>query len=533
MVRSRTIFTLLLLLAITSVAASFAAAQTAERPQVVLLDFWLSTCGPCRQMDPIVAQLKQQGYPIRKVDGNREPQIAQRFRVESYPTFILLVNGKEAQRIVGKASSQQLMALMNRYAAPQQSQQQAQRQQRQPARGVPTTFAAGPPASSRPVGGAFQVGSDLGPAQAARNLPPEITPPYGNPPTRSAQPTAAQTTQGPAPQDLLNATVRIRIEDPQGHAFGTGTIIDAREGEALVLTCGHLFKDASGQPMNTEGAVSVELFEATSIGLRVIDRIPAKVVSFDLNNDVGLLAIRPNRPVATARVAGSPAAFSPGMPVWSAGCDLGANPTVRSSQAINLFRNSNAPHVSSTGAPIQGRSGGGLFNATGEVVGVCFGADEKKNEGLYVDLTSIHAELDKIDMTALYRNSRQAPPQTLAAAPASPPAPETNAGMTPVASPAIVRGQDSFGAPTGSVRGFDSPAPRTSVPSVAAVGNSLSGMSATEKATLEEISRRASDSEVVCIVRPKTPGGKSEVITVDSVSPAFVQALQEMRGVTR
>ena len=33
------------------------------------------------------------------------------------------------------------------------------------------------------------------------------------------------------------------------------------------------------------------------------------------------------------------------------------------------------------------------------------------------------------------------------------------------------------------------------------------------------------DSEVVCIIRPQDPGGKSEVITLDRVSPEFVRAL--------
>ena len=48
--------------------------------------------------------------------------------------------------------------------------------------------------------------------------------------------------------DLLAASVRIRVEDRQGHNCGSGTIIDALPGgEALVLTCGHLFRDSEGK----------------------------------------------------------------------------------------------------------------------------------------------------------------------------------------------------------------------------------------------------------------------------------------------
>ena len=38
---------------------------------------------------------------------------------------------------------------------------------------------------------------------------------------------------------------------------------------------------------------------------------------------------------------------------------------------------------------------------------------------------------------------------------------------------------------------------------------------------------RATDAEVVCIIRPRDASGKSEVITLDRVSPEFVRALAD------
>ena len=38
--------------------------------------------------------------------------------------------------------------------------------------------------------------------------------------------------------------------------------------------------------------------------------------------------------------------------------------------------------------------------------------------------------------------------------------------------------------------------------------------------------QRAAAYEVVVIVRPKTPGGQSEVMTLDNVSPEFIKALE-------
>ena len=55
------------------------------------------------------------------------------------------------------------------------------------------------------------------------------------------------------------------------------------------------------------------------------------------------------------------------------------------------------------------------------------------------------------------------------------------------------------------------------------------GLNAVEHAAWEEIMTRAATAEVICIIRPKEPGGQSEVITLDDVSPEFVRALAERR----
>jgi hypothetical protein len=48
-----------------------------------------------------------------------------------------------------------------------------------------------------------------------------------------------------------------------------------------------------------------------------------------------------------------------------------------------------------------------------------------------------------------------------------------------------------------------------------------------EQATLEEIQQRGLHSEVICIIRPQDPSGKSEVITLNQASPEFVGALTQ------
>ncbi|MEN0109519.1 MAG: hypothetical protein AAF805_02235, partial [Planctomycetota bacterium] len=55
-------------------------------------------------------------------------------------------------------------------------------------------------------------------------------------------------------------------------------------------------------------------------------------------------------------------------------------------------------------------------------------------------------------------------------------------------------------------------------------------MNDAERATLAEIASRGARSEVVILVRPEGGVGRTEVLTLDSASPAFVAALREMNG---
>ncbi|MDR3183753.1 MAG: hypothetical protein LBT89_12695 [Planctomycetaceae bacterium] len=43
---------------------------------------------------------------------------------------------------------------------------------------------------------------------------------------------------------LINPSVKLRVDAANAHSWGTGTIIDTRSGEALILICGHIFQDS-------------------------------------------------------------------------------------------------------------------------------------------------------------------------------------------------------------------------------------------------------------------------------------------------
>jgi thiol-disulfide isomerase/thioredoxin len=514
----------------------------APTSQTVLLEFSAPWCGACRQMQPVVDKLAEQGVPIQQVNTDEDPALTKQFQVQALPTFVMVSEGREVGRIVGGADAAQLQSLVAKAsvgqvqaaAATAGSRMKAGLAQLHPQRLLNRgkTFADGDQADGVP-----EIPTVSIPAEDARPLSvSNITPTH--PDVMTAPAPVADVSPGSLDAKLLAATVRLKVDDATGHSYGTGTLIDSRQGAALILTCGHIFRDSAGK-----GIIHVDMFAPGAPR-----DLPGKLITYDLTTDLALVMINPPGEVTIAPVA--PAGFQAqvGQDVVTVGCDNGTDPTVHHSQVAAVNKYVGPPNIEVAGMPTEGRSGGGLFTADGRVIGVCNAADPEDNEGLFAALPSIQAQLTEQGLafvfesgTALAQDRQPGDvPEMPAEMPEGRPARAIATSATS-SNGATETGQSdpSAAAPLVTLPG---PGAVATQPVVQAVPESMPTATPqavpAELAGLEPHLIQAHGAEVICVVRARDQGGKSQVIVLEQVSGEFMEQLlvesrvQEARQLT-
>lgn len=418
-----------------------------------LLQFTSGACPACKTVEPVVARLASEGYNVQTIDVGSRPELAQQFQVRAVPTFVVVRGGQVTGQLEGACTYDRLVQLAQSGGLAPRAVQN-------------TDFrsAATPTVTPAPA--------------------PAPQPSFGGP--AAAPPLAGTGSDGLSPmQRAMYATVRLKVEDASGFGYGTGTVIDRHEDEALVITCGHLFRESQGK-----GKITADLFAPGAKG-----PVEGQLISYDLERDIALVSIRPGVDLPAIRVGGPDYGVKPHDPAFSIGCDKGADASIRETKITSINKYT-SPLICAAGQPVDGRSGGGLFSAEGVLIGVCNAADPKDDEGLYASLATVHWQLDQIGQSDIYRTSHQLAAQ---AQPYNVPD-NSSARLTPEANPlpSLPERMPS--------RVAEAPAPRADL--------------------IAPVAAPASDVEVIMIVRSKSnPQGQSQIMVLDHASPQLIQQL--------
>ena len=83
---------------------------------LVLIDFWVTWCGPCCMQAPILEQLveevREDELKILKIDVDENPNTAREFGIMSISTLLFKKDGQVVNQVAGVHTKEQLKAII-------------------------------------------------------------------------------------------------------------------------------------------------------------------------------------------------------------------------------------------------------------------------------------------------------------------------------------------------------------------------------------------------------------------------------------
>lgn len=84
----------------------------------VLVDFYSDTCGPCKKMEPVLAEVAdeyQGSLKVARIDVLRTPHLAAKYSISAVPVLMVFKEGKCEQTVTGGQGKSQLVSMIKPY----------------------------------------------------------------------------------------------------------------------------------------------------------------------------------------------------------------------------------------------------------------------------------------------------------------------------------------------------------------------------------------------------------------------------------
>ncbi len=81
----------------------------------VLVDFWVTWCGPCKMIAPIVKEIADEydgKILVGKVNVDEEPDLTMQYNVSSIPTLMVFKNGQLVNKAVGYREKDEILKML-------------------------------------------------------------------------------------------------------------------------------------------------------------------------------------------------------------------------------------------------------------------------------------------------------------------------------------------------------------------------------------------------------------------------------------
>ena len=86
------------------VASNTNFSELLQDSKLVIVDFWATSCGPCRMLSPILDEVEEEmadQISVVKVNVDDADEVAAQYRIMSIPTLLFFKNGELVDKTVG------------------------------------------------------------------------------------------------------------------------------------------------------------------------------------------------------------------------------------------------------------------------------------------------------------------------------------------------------------------------------------------------------------------------------------------------